>query len=174
MARLSYEDSCRRLEGKYIDPDVPPLPQRMPHPDDEGALGVCFFRTMVREGDDLSNLTLPRTFFGRSEISKTAFRNTDLRESYMCWNDFADVDFSNAVLAGCDMRASQYLEVNFEAADMTGADMRLSSFVGCNFEDATLKGAILTRAQGEKLALSRTQRLEIAWAEEDGQEPAGG
>jgi uncharacterized protein YjbI with pentapeptide repeats len=62
---------------------------------------------------DFSDLTLPRTFFGRSELDGTAFRNTDLTESNLCWNDFNGV----------------------------GADLRRSSFTGCIFEGALLKGA---------------------------------
>lgn len=174
MTRLSYEDSCRRLEGKYIGPGVPPLPPRISDLDDGEDFGVHFFRTILGEGEDLSDLTLPRTLFGRSNISKVAFRNTDLHESCMCWNDFTDVDFSNAVLANCDMRASQFIRVDFESADLTGADMRQSWFSECNFSRASLKGAILTWAQGARLNLSNAQRLEISWTEDDGEEPAGG
>jgi uncharacterized protein YjbI with pentapeptide repeats len=92
----------------------------------------------------------------------------------MCWNDFTDVDFSDAILAQCDMRASQFLRVNFASADMTGADMRQSWFTDCNFDGAALKDAVLTKLQGKRLTLSNTQRLEIAWAEDDGDEPDGG
>ncbi len=174
MPRLSYEESCRRLEGKYIEPGTYSLPRHMPHPYDEQECGIRFFRTMIGEGDDLSHLTLPRTFVGRSEIRQASFRNTDFRESYMCWNDFTDVDFSSAVFAQCDMRASQFTRVNFGMADMTGVDMRQSWFENCSFDGAMLKGAMLTRAQGERRALSDTQRLEISWAEDDGEEPDGG
>jgi uncharacterized protein YjbI with pentapeptide repeats len=71
---------------------APPIPQRKPRYDDDETLGVSFFRTRV--AGDLSGLTLPRTFFGRSEIKGASFRGTDLRESRLCWNDFIDVDFS--------------------------------------------------------------------------------
>src|SRR5689334_22012247 len=91
--RASYEDSVRRLQKDYLGPgEIPPMPKRMPRYDDE-RLGVAFFRTFVGEHDDLSNLTLPRTYFGRSEINDALFCNTDLTESSLCWNDFIDVDF---------------------------------------------------------------------------------
>jgi hypothetical protein len=66
--RLDYEASCRRLNvlGWADCEPTPPIPDHKPQCDDEEPLGVHFFRTRV-EGD-LSGLTLPRTFFGRSEI----------------------------------------------------------------------------------------------------------
>ena len=72
-----------------------------------------------------SHLTIPRTFFGRSEIAHTSFANSDLSESTLCWNDFVDVDFTNACLAGADLRASNYERVRFavptSAAPICGA-----------------------------------------------------
>jgi uncharacterized protein YjbI with pentapeptide repeats len=123
---------------------------------------------------DLSNLTLPRTFFGRSELNGTVLRNTDLTESNLCWNDFNNVDFSYAVLTGADLRASNFEGVNFTAANLERADMRRSSFKNCRFDNAVLKGAVLTHAQGKKLSLSEAQRASISWATDDGPEPDGG
>src|SRR5262245_42650972 len=92
-ALLSYEDSCRLLmrlgclyEGDYGG-NLPILPDRRPQSGDDLPHGVRFFRTWVGSGrpfglqtppdfeskikeHDLENLTLPRTFFGRSEISR--------------------------------------------------------------------------------------------------------
>ena len=173
--KLGYEDSCRRLQPDYIDPGtIPPMPRRLPRHDDPEPLGVSFFRTFVGEGEDLSNLTLPRTFFGRSEINDAAFRNTDLTESNLCWNDFIDVDLTGAVLARSDLRASQFLRVRFDGADLRGADMRRSSFINCRFETARLDGAVLTRKQGQRMSLSEEQRAVIAWTNDDGPEPGGG
>jgi uncharacterized protein YjbI with pentapeptide repeats len=174
MPRLSYEDSCRRLEGTYIEPGISSMPDRMPHPDDEERWGVSFFRTFVGDGDDLSNLTLPRTFFGRSEINNALFRETDFSESFMCWNDFTDVDFTQAILARCDMRAAEFTRVKFVSADLSGADLRQSQFTQCDFSGAHMAGAVLTRKQGDKLRLSDAQRGDIAWTEVDGAEPDGG
>lgn len=81
MSRLDYQASCRKLSA-YLGDEVPPLPAALPRYDDR-VLGVSFFKTRVVD-DDFSNLTLPRTFFGRSEIRDVAFRNTDLRESNLC------------------------------------------------------------------------------------------
>ena len=92
VARRSYEESCRLLQrlgylGEGIIPPIPDHPGYDPEKDDEDLLGVTFFRTWVGVGrpfglqpsnpegwvdvaeHDLENLTLPRTFFGRSEIS---------------------------------------------------------------------------------------------------------
>ena len=173
--RLSYEESCRRLQPTYLDENVvPPIPDHLPQYDDEGVLGVSFFRTFLGEGEDLSNLTLPRTFFGRSEINDVSFCGTDLTESNLCWNDFIAVDFSHAVLTKSDLRASLFSEVKFVSANLSGADLRQSSFEDCDFTGADMAGAILTRQQEAQLRLSEQQRMSIAWTAEDGPEPGGG
>ena len=148
--RRTYEESVRELERQgWIERGQAPTapPARRPRFDDE-ALGIQFFRTSV-ENADLSNLTMPGTFFGRSEIVRTCFRDTDLRNSTLCWNDFVDVDFSEACLASCDLRAS--------------------TFDGCTFERADLRGALVGSAQ--EIDLSEEQRQTVVWSDE---EPAGG
>ena len=173
-ARLTYEESCRRLQPVVLDEGmVPPIPRQTPRYDDESP-GVSIFRMLLTDEVDLSNLTLPRTFFGRSELKGTVLRNTDLAESNLCWNDFKDVDFSHAVLTGADLRASNFEAVNFTAANLERADMRRSQFKNCRFDDAVLKGAVLTHAQGKKLSLSKAQRASITWTNDDGPEPDGG
>jgi uncharacterized protein YjbI with pentapeptide repeats len=172
--RLSYEDSCRRLQQDYLAPGhVPPIPDHLPQGDTE-PLGVTFFRTFVGDGDDLGNLTLPRTFFGRSEINDASFRNTNLKESNLCWNDFIHVDFTDAVLAGADLRASVFSHVKFLRTDLRGADMRRSSFENCVFDGALMEGAILSHGQRSELDLSDEQRAKIEWTNDDGPEPDGG
>ena len=172
--RQSYDASCTRLQQDYLDEgDVPPIPDRVPQYDDEEPLGVNFFRTEIVE-DDLSNLTLPRTFFGRSEINNVSFHNTDLSESNLCWNDFIRVDFSSAILARSDLRASVFSSTSFEAADLRGSDLRQSTFSECTFTGALMAGAILTVSQGSTLSLSDQQREQIAWTDTDGAEPGGG
>src|SRR6267378_5141446 len=123
--RLSYEESCRRLQKDYLGEGViPPLPDHLPRSGDEEPLGVSFFRTFIGEGDDLSNLFLPHTFFGRSEVNDATFRNTDFTESNLCWNDFVDVDFTDATLADSDIRASLFQRVRFVRTDLRCADLR--------------------------------------------------
>lgn len=112
--------------------------------DDPEPLGVNFFRTFVGEGDDLSNLTLPRTFFRKSEVNDASFQSTDLTESNLCWNDFTDVDFTDAVLARSDLRTSLFNRVKFVRTDLRGADLRLSTFEDCDFDGALTTGAIFT------------------------------
>jgi uncharacterized protein YjbI with pentapeptide repeats len=124
---------------------APPIPERKPRQDDDEPLGVSFLRTRV--SDDLSGLTLPRTFFGRSEISEASFRGTDLHESTLCSNDFIDVDFSQAILTGADLRASLFECASFAEADLALADLRISTFTNYVFDRASMKGTILTRRQ---------------------------
>ncbi len=66
--------------------------------DEDEQSGFGYFRNLVYEGD-LHNLTMPRTFFGKSEIGLFSFRNTDLSESTMRWNDWLDCDFTEANLS---------------------------------------------------------------------------
>ncbi|WP_431227406.1 pentapeptide repeat-containing protein [Burkholderia contaminans] len=175
MTRLSYEESCRRLQEHHLDPDsIPPIPDRLPQADDLEPSGVSFFRVFLGDREDMSNLTLPRTFFGRSEFNGVRFCNTELTESNLCWNDFIDVDFSSAVLTHSDLRASLFDRVRFTGADLSFADLRQSSFVQCDFGEAIMTGVIMTHAGGKALELSEKQRQEIAWTDNEGPEPAGG
>jgi uncharacterized protein YjbI with pentapeptide repeats len=174
--RLNYDLSCARLRelGLLAHDNHPPMPERLPQYDDSEPLGFSIFRTLLDDALDLSDLTLPRTFFGRSQIDRVSFRNSDLHESNLCWNDFNGTDFSGADLRSSDMRASLFHNVLFVAANLDGADLRQSSFTECSFEEATMKHAILTRQQGAAMRLSETQRQHIDWRDEDGPEPGGG
>ena len=169
MARRSFEESVAELVRRgWLEGPVR-LPDRMPRYDDE-VLAVNFFRTQV-EGA-LDDLSLPRTYFGRSLIANASFKNTELRESSMCWNDFEQVDFSGADLSVCDLRASNFVGCRFTGAKLDGADLRRSGFEGCDFTGASLRGARLTREQ--ELALTESQRAEVAWMSDEGDEPDGG
>lgn len=178
QSRLTYAESIRRIQTPglgFLGPDEEPLiPDEMPQPEDEEVVGLRFFRTLVGDGADLSNLGIPRTFFGRSEISNASFRNTELSESNLRWNDFIDVNFTDATLARADLRSSKYIRVNFTRADLRGADMRRASFEDCIFESAVMDDAILTHKQGSRLSLSSEQKASIDWRDEDGPEPSGG
>jgi uncharacterized protein YjbI with pentapeptide repeats len=173
-ARLSFEDSCRKLQALELleAGGLPKMPARKPAFDDE-ELGVSFFRTEMAEVS-LEDLTLPRTFFGRSEIREVTFRNTDLSESNLCWNDFMKVDFSDACLAGSDMRASLYEEVSFRRADLSRADLRHSKFERCDFSDASMAGAVVGRDQVAALNLSAAQSRMLDLRANEGPEPDGG
>ena len=175
-ARLSYDLSCGRLRelGLLGHDELAPMPTRLPRYDDVERLGVSIFRSRLSDALDLSDLSLPRTFFGRSEINSVSFRNSDLHESNLCWNDFLDVDFTRADLARSDMRSSLFKGVRFEAANLEDADLRRSSFVDCDFGGAAMKGAVLTHQQGATMTLSETQRHAIDWHDQDGPEPDGG
>src|SRR5262245_527351 len=175
MKRFSYLESCLKLQAlRLLDGGEPPrIPDRMPRYDDGEPWGVCFFRLIVTD-KVLSNLTLPRTYFGRSEISNVSFRNTDLTESNLCWNDFVNVDFSATTLARCDLRSSVFDRVKFIDADLRATDMRGSWFGACIFINAIMNGAVLTRAQASRMAISEAQKAAIDWRDEDGPEPDGG
>lgn len=170
--RLPYEESCEKLKPKYLA-ETPALPDRMPRFDDNEP-GLSFYRTLVGDGDDFSNLTIPRTFFGRSEISDVSFRNSDLSQSCLCWNDFIDVDFSEADLGGADLRSSIFERVRFNNANLKGADLRHSSFEDCDFHGADLSDAVLSRSQKDLLALTTSQENVIDWRSRAGPEPDGG
>lgn len=171
--RLSYLASCRHLGRLGESGEPPSIPDRMPRYGGAEPWGVNFFREQVQE-KDFSNLTMPRTYFGRSEVKGVRFRNTDLTQSNLCWNDFIDVDFSEAILQACDLRCSLFESVRFIDTDLRAADLRRSSFKACLFDGANVQGAILTHAQGVRIALSKEQRISVDWCDDEGPEPDGG
>jgi BTB/POZ domain-containing protein KCTD9 len=175
-ARLSYDLSCARLRdlGWLARDECMPMPKRMPRRDDEDPFGFSVFRKRLDDTFDFSDLSLPRSFFGRSEINRVSFRNTDLHESNLCWNDFLGTDFTDADLARSDMRSSIFQGVTFVNANLDSADLRGSTFIDCNFEGATMRGAALAREQGAGLNLSEAQRLAVDWHEDSGPYPDGG
>jgi uncharacterized protein YjbI with pentapeptide repeats len=148
------------------------VPAGRPHEDDAKP-GLNFFRTWFTE-KAWQNLTLPRTFVGRSEIEEMSFKNCDLSQSAFCWNDFANVDFTDCDLRECDLRASRFTKVNFVRAILRNADLRHSDFKNCDFSDADMRGAKFTRAQRRQLRLSEQQREQIDWQSSAGELPEGG
>ena len=172
--RIPYIESCRFLQTKKLleGGEPPPLPKRAPRHDDE-QLGISFFRTRLADVR-LDGLTLPRTFFGRSEIRNVSFRGTDLSESTANWNDFSNVDFSSADLSCADLRASIFESVNFRHTLLRGADLRRATFRHCAFRDADMTGTKLCRAFTWLFRLSRAQRQGIDWQSSPGAEPEGG
>jgi hypothetical protein len=172
--RLSYEDSCRKLRSLGIieKGDVPPLLYSPPRHDDE-TRGVGFFRTMLADAK-LQNLTLPRTFFSRSEIRGISFKGSDLSESTANWNDFINVDFNGADLSRSDFRACLFERVRFVGAVLAGVDFRYCGFKQCDFSKADLTDAKFTQKVGAALRLSVEQQSVIDWQSEDGLEPEGG
>jgi uncharacterized protein YjbI with pentapeptide repeats len=174
-SRLPYQESCELLQRlEYCGAGAaPPIPDRRPQFDDKEPLGLTFFRTLLAEGK-LENLTLPRTYFGRSEVRQISFKNTDLSESTLCWNNFTEIDFTDGDLSGCDLRASIFIGAVFVRANLLDADLRRSTFRECDFTDANLRGAKLTRKQGEQIHLSDSQRESVDWQEVDGDAPPGG
>jgi BTB/POZ domain-containing protein KCTD9 len=172
--RLSYEDSFRFLqsEGWEGPGDIPPLPDRPPRYDDE-TLGLSFFRTFVKDAK-LEYLTIPRTYFGRSQIDNVSLAGSDLHESVANWNDLNQVDFSMADLRAFDFRGCVLRRIRFDGALLNGADLRCCSIEDCSFVDADMTGAHITRDTGASLCLSAQQREQIIWHDEDGPEPDGG
>ncbi len=174
IMRLTYPQSCIALQklGLLDQGELPPLPTRQPQLVDEEPLGVSFFRMQV-EGD-LANMTLPRTFFGKSEICDASFRDTDLSESTLCWCDFVNVDFSHTTLNASDLRASNFERVRFDRFDLHNTDLRRSTFKACSFEARLLDGAKLTRTQARALTLSPQQLAAIDWQTNEDDELGGG
>jgi len=172
--RLSFEESCRVLQQEHLIAcgELPAMPAKPPGYADEG-LGVNFFRTAL-VAVKLNNLTLPRTFFGRSEIRDSSFHNTDLTGSTANWNDFIQVDFNAADLSQCDFRACLLEQVKFTDACLAETDFRYCGFRDCDFSGAEMSGTKLTRKAGTVLRLSPERQAVIDWQEEDGEEPAGG
>jgi uncharacterized protein YjbI with pentapeptide repeats len=162
------EETPRRRDGRPFVHDA------MPNHDDE-ELGFSYFKYWLEDADN-SNLTLPRTFFGRSWFARVSFANTDLSESRMCWNEFSECDFSASDLSGCDMRASVFKDCKFVGAILRGADLRRSTFDGCDFTGAELAGAVAADENSEGSVdeyVSEEQQAVMVF-QDDGPEPPGG
>ena len=84
---------------------------------------------MMIADENFAQLSLQRTFFGRSLIQRVSFAGTDLSESDLCWNDFEEVGFAHASLQGTDLRRSYFTDCSFEGADLTGARIHESQRV---------------------------------------------
>jgi uncharacterized protein YjbI with pentapeptide repeats len=177
--RKSLEETWRYLEAEGEKaprrPDGRPfVHDAIPNFDDE-ELGFHYYKYRLENADN-SNLTLPRTFFGRSWFLRVNFANTDLSEPRMCWNDFDECDFSGADLSGCDMRASNFKGCKFVGAVLRAADLRRSSFEACDFTGADLSGAVAEDAdfQGCVQDFLTEEQAVMAWSEDEGPEPPGG
>lgn len=174
VPRASFTDSVRRLQVlRVLEAGERTIPPRMPRFDDDPSASVNIFRARLADAD-LSSLTLPRSFFGRSEITKVDFTGSDLSESNMCWNNFTDVSLAAALLTGADLRASVFVRVRFDMADLRGADLRLASFDRCSFIGAKMDRVRLTKQTAESLLLHAEQRSAIQWEAGDGPVPDGG
>jgi uncharacterized protein YjbI with pentapeptide repeats len=182
MKRRTLEETWTLLEGDgWLMPrdtsGVPFVPAAMPRQVDEEPLGFSFLRTRLVDAD-LSHLTLPRTFCSRSLFERVDFRNTDIVESRLCWNDFVHCDFSGANLTGCDLRASIYRNCNFSDAIFELADMRASTYEHCDFTGAQFRNAIGHRASAKKQGLlgclSVEQKASMRWHYEPGEDVSGG
>jgi BTB/POZ domain-containing protein KCTD9 len=174
--RLDFTQSIERLRKLgFVSPDEhPQIPSRMPQYDDDTIEGFSIFRSGNDSTMDMSNLTIPRIYVGRSELDGVAIRNTDLNESNLCWNDFLRCDFELAILDRSDMRASNFDQCNFAFASLRKTDLRLSNFSGCQFKNADLSGAIFAKEQLKQLGLSAEQLASLDLRLEAGPEPNGG
>jgi uncharacterized protein YjbI with pentapeptide repeats len=174
-SKRTYEESCRYLQqAGWLDANasIPALPASRPNYDD-AILGVEFFRTLLSDAK-LEYLTLPRMYFGRSEIRNVSFAGSDLSESTFCWNNFIQVSFIKCDLSNSDLRAALFENVDFSDANLANTDMRRSEYIGCTLLNANMTGVKLTRKQGEQLPLSMEQNQQIDWQDFDGDEPGGG
>lgn len=182
MTRRNYEESIDHLiaTSGMIDPcRRPTKPPRIPRYDDDSPLGLSFFKMFVTEVD-FSNLTIPRTYFGRAEINDCSFKDCALWESSMCWCEFENVDFSKAELMRSDMRSSIFTRCDFRAALLVDSDLRHSIFLECSFDDAQMTNAKLTRVpwwllRHPRIRLTDEQKNVVRWfGRNEGDIPLGG
>jgi hypothetical protein len=148
MKRRSLEKSLASFKG---EPGVWAPPRdgegRIWLPDHHAGIGreddftdITFFKSGHRDSD-LSNLTIPRRYMNRSTFERVLFVNSDLNQSFMCWNDFIDCDFTDADLTCCDMRSSIFRNCKFIRCRLIGANLQRSTFEECDFTDADFTGA---------------------------------
>jgi uncharacterized protein YjbI with pentapeptide repeats len=178
--RRSLEETWDYLSGnnrgRRDEQGRPRLHDHIPTIYDEPRLGgLEFFRSGAND-TALENLTIPRTFFGKSDMQRVSFRNTDLSQSTLCWSDFIECDFTDADLTCCDMRASIFRNCRFVRCQLVAADLRHSSFETCDFTDADLSGAVTCFEQDglPVEALSDEQHEQVDDRVDPGELPAGG
>jgi BTB/POZ domain-containing protein KCTD9 len=135
----------------------PLLPARAPRAGKPGFGSVEVYKSGW-DGADMRNLTVPRSFFARSLLERVSFQNTDLSESWFCWNDFDGCDFSGARLAQSDMRCSYWKNCCFDGADLTHTDLRGSTFENCTFVGANLALAKILPGDDLLAVLSEQQQ----------------
>ena len=154
-------------------PDVASPPRH-----DDPAPGPTIFRYIVDDAD-LSSITLPGLYVGRSSLTNVSFAGGDLRLSTSNWSNFMTCDFSGCNLAGADLRACVFQGCSFGNADLRGVDLRHSTFQACSFTGARLQDAKvvrigwLARARRRRPAFSAEQEAQLTWSE-PGPEPHGG
>src|SRR5690242_5417709 len=122
MQRLSFEETWKYLqETTTLIGENDPVPAEVgPAGYDRKGSGINWYKgglNVAEEGEEpevwrLENLTMPSVFFCRCGIEDISFRNTSLVDSSFCWNDFINVDFTDADLSRCDMRCSVYENVS--------------------------------------------------------------
>jgi uncharacterized protein YjbI with pentapeptide repeats len=134
---------------------------------------ITFFRVGYRRAD-LSNLTIPRRKMYRSSFERVSFVNSDLNQSFMCWNDFIDCDFTDADLTCCDMRSSIFRNCKFIRCRLIGANLQRSTFEECDFTDADLTGAWVDDYSADSLDLPAEQCNQYGNWDWVGRMPKGG
>ena len=165
-SRLSLEATWELLEmanyGPLWDEGHQPLVPTQALTEDTEEEDFTFFRTFLREAN-LSRMTLPRTYFGRTGFELVSFLDSDLKQSYMCENDWLDCDFTAADLSETDMSSSLYYGCRFKRAILNDADLREAEFVDCDFTEAEMRGAVLSHEQADIFLWSERQRAAIDW-----------
>lgn len=190
--RLGFRESCQlllsegealgnlALFGDWDGKSEIAFPKTTPHPEDEEPVGVRFFHMNFGSVDPdeeemlLEQLSLPRTFINRCEINGVSFQNTDLSESFICWNDLLNVNLANVDLHNSDMRSNYFRNVTFKESNLTNADLRRATFENCDFANAIMTDCKLDLVYVSFLDLSPEQRKQIDWCSDPGEEPPGG
>jgi uncharacterized protein YjbI with pentapeptide repeats len=171
--RRSFAESWKYLRRKkWLDAKGPPLliDHHAGYEREGDPVDIAFFRSGWEDAD-FSNLTMPRRYINRSTLERVSFRNTDLNQSFMCWNDFIECDFTDADLSCADMRASLFTNCSFVRCKLVGADLRRSGFEDCDFTSADLRGAVIDTDTDIDLTDELTLILDIT---DEGPEPKGG
>jgi uncharacterized protein YjbI with pentapeptide repeats len=176
--KRNYTDSFAILRER-LDLIGNPRPDVLtpPRHDDEEP-GPSIFR-YIAEQEDLSDLTLPGLYIGRSSLIGISFARSNLRLSTFNWSDFTICDFSSCSLEGADLRGCVFRSCSFRDADMRGSDLRRTALRECDFTGAQMYGARLSRVGwlrrvfGRGARLSGEQRKEVVWCDK-GPAPRGG
>jgi uncharacterized protein YjbI with pentapeptide repeats len=179
---LNYPESVAVLKERVeIIGDALPHVTQVPRPADD-PIGPSIFR-MRLEDADISGLSLPGLYVGRSVLTRVSFKASELRLSAFNWNGLHDCNFSAADLERADLRSSRFVRCSFDGAILEGADLRGSSFERCSFVAARFQGTLLQKRgllgwlgvdRGQEgLPLSAEQRAVVHWAADAPEAPGG-
>ena len=93
------------------------------------------------QGVDLAEVSLEKSIFMGTNVSRASFKNASLEEAA-----FEAVDCRHAQFAGAQLKNARFVASNAANADFTGASAELANFDGATLRAASFNRAVLAKA----------------------------